>query len=268
MENGQGFLAASQSPTGTFGFKSPHHSLHMCDDTAPPLKLQVQHIEMGSEDACSHRNFESRSSALSFALLSRSKFPHAARNVIQTWFVNQTFGSYQVNYSCYGAYNMFHLQGFATQRLLVYDAVINSHMFSRILPTSPLFWPHIAGAPSVVSPRSLSQGSLISVTYLETSSKSSFPVLVPCTDFKPKSSSVTCGLESTPKTKAWQLDSIRYVVAVIHRKGVCNDICFFFLAAVHVHWWQTHMHDQQPCFCSGSHLKMLAFWSCTFSQAL
>ena len=36
-------------PQAQFSFKSPHCSIHVCDDTPPPLKLQVQHIEMARE---------------------------------------------------------------------------------------------------------------------------------------------------------------------------------------------------------------------------
>ena len=48
--------------------------------------------------------------------------------------VIQTFGSYQVNYSCYGAHNMLHFQGFGTQRFLEYDAVINCKLACMVLP--------------------------------------------------------------------------------------------------------------------------------------
>ena len=36
-------------PQVQLGFKSPHRSVHVCDDTAPPLKLQVEHIEMAQD---------------------------------------------------------------------------------------------------------------------------------------------------------------------------------------------------------------------------
>ena len=47
--------------------------------------------------------------------------------------VIQTFGSYQVNYSCYGAHNMFHFQGFGTQWFLVHDVVINCKLTCMVL---------------------------------------------------------------------------------------------------------------------------------------
>ena len=36
-------------PQAQLGFKSPHRSVHVCDDTATPLKLQVLHIEMAQD---------------------------------------------------------------------------------------------------------------------------------------------------------------------------------------------------------------------------
>lgn len=56
--------------------------------------------------------------------------------------------------------------------------------------------------PSVVSPTSLSHGCFISATHLETSSKISFPVVVPCINYNPKSSSVTHKFESIPRVKS------------------------------------------------------------------
>lgn len=93
-------------------------------------------------------------------------------------------------------------------------------IFSHILPTNPLFSPHITEAPSVLSSLSLFQGSFMTFTHLDTSSNMSFPVVVSCTDLTPKCSSVINELESTPQMK---------------------------------------ISDQQQRFCLGLHLKMLVF---------
>ena len=102
-----------------------------------------------------------------------------------------------------------------------------SSIFSRILLTNPFFWPHTAGAPSVVSPTSLSQGRPILFTHFHTSSKRSFPVVVPCIDFSPKSSSVTRRLESTPRMKidSWAVSDVSVLSSTV-REYAMN--CFPF----------------------------------------
>ena len=60
-------------PQAQLGFKSPHRSVHICNDTAPPLKLQVEHIEMAQDVLQKYQltqNLSSRSSVASFPLLS------------------------------------------------------------------------------------------------------------------------------------------------------------------------------------------------------
>lgn len=110
---------------------------------------------------------------------------------------------------------MFHFQGFATQRLLVFNAVnssvtFSSSILSRILATNPLLCPHSAGAPSVVNPTSFSQGSPISFTHLDTYSYRSCPVVVPCIGRNAGNSSVMLRLESTPRTKidSWAMSDV------------------------------------------------------------
>lgn len=104
----------------------------------------------------------------------------------------------------------------------MYDAVINNLITYKVhlphtLPTRPLFWPHITGAPSVVYPLSLSHGCFISVTHLETSSKISFPLVVLFIDFNPRGSSVTHRFDC-------HLGSVRSGTAVIYSKRECNKI--------------------------------------------
>ncbi|CAL8295159.1 unnamed protein product [Lota lota] len=41
----QVFLQHLRLPQAQLCFKSPHCSVHVSDDTAPPLKLQVEHIQ-------------------------------------------------------------------------------------------------------------------------------------------------------------------------------------------------------------------------------
>ena len=98
------------------------------------------------------------------------------------------------------------MQWYAVSSLVTFSSCI----FSRILPTNPLFRPHIAGAPSVVNPTSLSHGSPILSTHLDTSSNRSFPVVVPCIECYQKNSSVTHRLESTPRMKidSWAVSEV------------------------------------------------------------
>ena len=48
--------------------------------------------------------------------------------------VIQTFAFYEVDYTCYGAHNMFHLQSFATQLSQMDDTVTNCKLTCIFLP--------------------------------------------------------------------------------------------------------------------------------------
>lgn len=133
----------------------------------------------------------------------------------------------KLNYSRYGAHNMFHLQGFATQRFLVYDAVINCKFTCIFLllpnPTHQstldrtLRTHHLSSGPQLY-PRA----SLVSFIHLDTSSKISLPVVVPCNDLI---------LKVFPRMKidSWAVSDVSA------RENVKKIFSFFFLS---VDWWQ------------------------------
>ena len=112
---------------------------------------------------------------------------------------------------------MFYLQSFATQCFLMDDMVINCKLTCIFLPhlllnsadQSTLLTAHHGRTICRQSHKFIPRKAHY-VIHLDTSSKISFPVFVPCIDFNSKSSFVMHRLESTPRMKidSWAVSHV------------------------------------------------------------
>ena len=105
----------------------------------------------------------------------------------------------------------------------------------------------LVGPPSVVSPTS--KGKPNSFIHLDTSSKRSFPVVVPYIDCNHKNSSV---MHRRMKIK-------KYCCSHPQQGSMWWNLFTFPQAVVELRW-QADARGQQECFGSSSHLKMFDFF--------
>lgn len=136
--------------------------------------------------------------------------------------ISKTIGSCNDKCWCYRANYMFHFQGFTTQHLLVYKAVINCDFTSASSPTPcPLShsFHHISQAVHLLSflwrsPKAASFKLRTSIT----SSNMSFPLVVPLHWFNSQQFPWS-------QLDAWRLRAGQYQPC--HRKGICSEAFSF-----------------------------------------